>query len=314
MAKPIRNLIACAIAVVLFCTGCVTNNYETFYVDTPGEREIKSVHGDALVILKAVKTQDDVIGLIEEGYVWSGISSFDGPYTPSSCAADVAERHGAALVLFDVRLRETNQHASVMYQPFYSTGTGISPTDALPLVYRQHLQRQYDREKKEEELADRKYEAERRARFSRKGWFFWMTTYSLDEEAAKYPDEESDPHYYNILVGGANAAGEGFTALSALPFGVFAKGDNKELFCNGEVQEIRNAIERAAKRGKNVRVFGHSWGGAVVANLAPEYPEIPFYALDPVSWTGVPDEIPRNLTIYHPRGTDDIDFPRMAQI
>ena len=87
MAKPIRNLIVCAIAVVLFCTGCVTNNYETFYVDTPGEREIKSVHGDAPVILKTVKTKEDVIGLIEEGYVWSGISSFDGPYTPSSCAA-----------------------------------------------------------------------------------------------------------------------------------------------------------------------------------------------------------------------------------
>ena len=305
---------ACAIAMLLLCMGCATNNYEKFYFDTPGEREVKSVHGDAPVILKTVKTQDDVIGLIEEGYVWSGISSFDGPYTPPSYAVDTAEKHGAALVLLDVRPRETNQHASVMYTPFYSTGTGISPTDALPLIYRQHLQSQYDREKKEAELAERKYEADRRARFSRKGRFLWMTTYSLDEEAAKYPDEESDPHYYNILVGGANAAGEGFTALSALPFGVFAKGDNKELFRNGEVQEIRNAIERAAKRGKNVRVFGHSWGGATVARLAPEYPDIPFYALDPVSWTGIPDEIPKNLTIYHPRGNDDFDYPRLAQI
>ena len=314
MTAAVKNLIPCAIAAVLLCTGCATNNYEKFYFDTPGEREIQSVHGDAPVILKAVKTKEDVIGLIEDGYVWSGISSFYGPFTPPSCAADTAEKHGAALVLLDVRLRATTQHASVLYQPFYSTGTGISPTDALPLGYNPLLQLEYDMEKKKEELADREYEADRRARFSRKGSFLWMTTYSLDEEAAKYPDEESDPHYYNILVGGANAAGEGFTALSALPFGVFAKGDNKELFCNGEVQEIRNAIERAAKRGKNVRVFGHSWGGATVARLAPEFPDIPFYALDPVSWTGIPDEIPQNLTIYHPRGTDDFDYPRLAQI
>ena len=61
-------------------------------------------------------------------------------------------------------------------------------------------------------------------------------------------------------------------------------------------------------------MFGHSWGGATVARLASEYPDIPFYALDPVSWTGVLDEIPKNLTIYHPRGTDDFDYPRLAQI
>ena len=166
----------------------------------------------------------------------------------------------------------------------------------------------------DEESAERKYEADRRARFSRKGKFFGMKTYSLDDEAAKYPNEVSDPNYYNILVGGANAAGKGFTALSGLPFGVFAKGDNKELFRNDEVGKIRKAIERAVKQGKNVRVFGHSWGGATVARLAPEYPDVQFYALDPVSWTGIPDEIPKNLTIYRPRGTKTIDVPRLAQI
>ena len=300
--------------MLLLCMGCATNNYEKFYADSHDEREIKSVHGDASVILKTVTTEEDVIRLIEDGYVRSGTSSFYGPYTPFSLAVDTAEKHGAALVLFDVKLRGTNQNASVMYLPSYSTGAALSPSVTMPLGYCPLLQREYDRTKQEKDLAERKYEADRRARFSRKGSFLWFRTYSLDEEAAKYPDEESDPHYYNILVGGANAAGEGFTALSALPFGVFAKGDNKELFRNGEVQEIRNAIERAAKRGKNVRVFGHSWGGATVAKLAPEYPDIPFYALDPVSWTGVLDEIPKNLTIYHPRGNDDFDYPRLAQI
>ena len=302
------------LAALLCCTGCITNYYEEFYVDSLGERETASAHGDASVILQTIRTEEDVIKLIESGYVRSGISSFQGPYTSFSCAVDAAEKHGAALVLFDVRLRETNHCASVMYRVPCPVGAGISPGDALPLRYSPSLQRTCDIEKKNEELAERKYEADRRARFSRKGRFLWFRTYSLDDEAIKYPDEESDPRYYNILVGGANAAGEGFSALSALPFGAFAKGDNKELFGHAEVQEIRKAIERAVRQGKNVRVFGHSWGGAVVANLAPEYPEIPFYALDPVSWTGVPDEIPRNLTIYHPRGTDDIDFPRMAQI
>ena len=314
MTAAVRNLIVCVLAVVLFCTGCVTNNYEKFYGDSCGEREIKSVHGDASVILKTATTEEDVIRLIEDGYVRSGTSSFYGPYTPPSCAADTAEKHGAALVLLDVRLKETNQHTSAMYLPSYSSGIGLSPSDTLPLGYDPLRQHEYDMEKEKAELSERKYEEDRRARFSRKGSFLWMTTYSLDEEAAKYPDEESDPHYYNILVGGANAAGEGFTALSGLPFGVFAKGDNKELFRNGEVQEIRNAVERAVKLGRNVRVFGHSWGGATVARLASEYPDIPFYALDPVSWSGVPDEIPKNLTIYHPRGTDDFDYPRLAQI
>ncbi len=314
MTNAFRILIVCAIAMLLLCTGCVTNNYEKFYADLHDEREIKSVHGDAAVILKTVTTEEDVIRLIEDGYVRSGISSFYGPYTPSSCAADTAEKHGAALVLLDVRLRDPNPHQSAMYLPSCSTGNAIPPSVTMPLGYNPLLQYEYDMEKAKIEEAERKYDADRRARFSRKGSFFGFKTYSLDGEAAKYPDEESDPHYYNILVGGANAAGEGFTALSGLPFGVLAKGDNKELFRNGEVQEIRNAIERAVKLGKCVRVVGHSWGGATVARLASEYPDIPFYALDPVSWTGVLDEIPKNLTIYHPKGTDDFDAPRLAQI
>ncbi len=301
-------------AALFSCTGCTTNNYEAFYVDSFGERELTSVHGDAPVVLKTVKTEEDVVRLVEDGYVRCGISSFFGPHAPLACAVDAAEDHGAALVLLDVRLRGTNHCPSVMYQFPYSAGAGISPCDALPLRYSPSLQSACDKAKKDEELAERVYEANRRARFSRKGSFLWFTTHSLDDEAEKYGDGESDPRYYNILVGGANAAGEGFTALSVLPFSVLAKGDNKELFCNDEVEQIRRAIERAARQGKDVRVFGHSWGGATVANLALEYPEIPFYALDPVSWTGVLDKLPKNLTLYHPRGNDDLDFPRLAQI
>ena len=193
------------LVALLCCAGCITNNYEKFYVDSLGEREVKSVHGDASVIIQTIKTEEDVVRLIEAGYVRAGTSSFYGPYAPFSRAVDTAEEHGAALVLLDVRLRETNHCASVMYRVPCSTGAGISPTDALPRRYSPSLQHECDRTKNDAESAERKYEENRRARFSRKGTFLGMTTYSLDGEAAKYPDEKIDPRYYNILVGGANA-------------------------------------------------------------------------------------------------------------
>lgn len=142
-----------------------------------------------------------------------------------------------------------------------------------------------------------------------------MRTYDLSDEAKKYPDEESDPYYHNILVGGANAAGKGFTALSALPFGVLAKGENKELFRNGEIEKIRSAIEMAQRDKKHVRVIGHSWGGADVARMAKDYPNVQFFSLDPVSWTGRVKSLPKNLTIVRPDGSrNGFDLPRGAQV
>lgn len=142
-----------------------------------------------------------------------------------------------------------------------------------------------------------------------------MRTYDLSDEAKKYPDDESDPYYHNILVGGANAAGKGFTALSALPFGVLAKGENKELFRNGEIDKIRAAIEKAQRDKKHVRVIGHSWGGADVARMAKDYPGVQFFALDPVSWTGRVKRLPKNLTIVRPDGSmNGFDLPRGAQV
>ena len=115
-------------ALLVSCTGCLTNNYEKFYVAFAEVHNIESTHGDAPVILKTVTTEDDVLDLIEEGYVPSGTSAFTGPYTPFSCAVDTAEKHGAALVLLDVRFRETQQYTSVMYLPSYSTTYGCGKT------------------------------------------------------------------------------------------------------------------------------------------------------------------------------------------
>ena len=113
------------------------------------------------------------------------------------------------------------------------------------------------------------------------------------------PDYQ-DPYYHNILVGGANAAGKGLGGISYLPFGVLANGSNHELFRHNQQDKIKNAIQNALANGKHPRVFGHSWGGSTVANMAKEFPGVPFHALDSVSWTHVLESIPGNLTIYRP--------------
>lgn len=129
--------------------------------------------------------------------------------------------------------------------------------------------------------------------------------YTLDDTAKKYADRYfvSDPYYHNILVGGANAGGSGIKGLSSLPFGVLAKGDNKALFRNGEIDKIKKEIVGALEAGKHPRVIGHSWGGADVANLAKYFPGVPFIALDPVSWKNNIEKSPDNLTVFLPEDT-----------
>lgn len=101
--------------------GCLTNHYDKFYVDTQGDKIIESIHGNAPVEIRTTTTEDDVINLIEDGYVSIGYSSFTGPYTPLSLAVDTAEEKGAALVLMDIRYNKTEQYTSVMYLPSTST-------------------------------------------------------------------------------------------------------------------------------------------------------------------------------------------------
>jgi len=107
--------------LLMLCTGCLTNNYERYFVGFSEEREMAPVNNDAPVLLRRVIAEEDVIGIIEDGYVAIGASSFRGPYTPYSFAVDTAKKHGAALVLLDVRFKEKKQYTSVMYLPSYST-------------------------------------------------------------------------------------------------------------------------------------------------------------------------------------------------
>lgn len=110
-----------SVVAILLLAGCLTNNYEKFYVDTEHERNIQSIHGKTPIELKTATTEEDVINLIEDGYIPIGHSSFTAPYTPMSLAVDTAEKHGAALVLLDIRFKEAQQYTSVMFLPSTST-------------------------------------------------------------------------------------------------------------------------------------------------------------------------------------------------
>jgi len=118
--RLVKILLCSVLSACCFC-GCLTNHYETYYVDTEGARKVTSIHGAAPVIVKPTTTEEDVLRLMEDGYVASGVSSFYGPYTPMSLAVDTATKHGAALVLLDVRFKEEKQYTSVMYLPSFST-------------------------------------------------------------------------------------------------------------------------------------------------------------------------------------------------
>lgn len=103
------------------CCGCLTNYYEKNYVDTQGGKVIKSIQSAAPVEIRTATTEEDVLDLIEDGYVSIGHSSFIAPYTSLSLAVDTAEEKGADLVLIDIRYKSTEQYTSVMYLPSTST-------------------------------------------------------------------------------------------------------------------------------------------------------------------------------------------------
>lgn len=107
--------------LLLPCVGCLTNHYEKFYVDLENGKGIHSIHGNAPVELRTATSEEDVVNLMEDGYLQIGLSSFTAPYTPMSLAVDTAEDRGAALALVDIKYKETEEYTSVMVLPSTST-------------------------------------------------------------------------------------------------------------------------------------------------------------------------------------------------
>lgn len=108
------------IGLGLSLAGCCTNRYEKFYVDLAHGSTARG-QKDAPVILKTPTTEDEVVAMIENGYEPIGLSAFSGLYTPFSLAVDTAEKHGADLVLLDIKYKTTETYTSIVYLPSYST-------------------------------------------------------------------------------------------------------------------------------------------------------------------------------------------------
>lgn len=109
------------LSALFVCYGCLTNHYERYYVST-GDSALDGFGGrDANVELRVATTEDDVLDLMEQGYVSVGYSSFVAPYTAMSMAVDTARKHGASLALIDIRYKETKKYTSVIFLPSTST-------------------------------------------------------------------------------------------------------------------------------------------------------------------------------------------------
>lgn len=108
-------------AVLFSCSGCLTNYYEKYYVPTGNCASSESPNDNGAVDLRVATTEDDVLDLMEQGYVSIGYSSFTAPYTALSMVVDTARKHGVTLALTDIRYKETQKYTSVMFLPSTST-------------------------------------------------------------------------------------------------------------------------------------------------------------------------------------------------
>ena len=113
-----------ALLILIALTGCMTNYYEEYYVSRDNsyfDALDAIVQPNESVALKIATSEEDAIDIIEEGYLPIGVSSFLSDYNGMTCAVDTAEKHGAQLILFDIKFKETKNYTSVIFLPSTST-------------------------------------------------------------------------------------------------------------------------------------------------------------------------------------------------
>lgn len=117
--------------------GCMTNLYEQHYHDKERSyvNALSAVDVREDIILKIAVSEDDVLSLMEDGFLPIGSSSFLAPYSPMVCAIDTAEDHGAQAVLFDIKFKETKEYQSIIYLPSYSTSYTYGNVNATAYSY-----------------------------------------------------------------------------------------------------------------------------------------------------------------------------------
>ena len=131
-----NKIIGFSFLVVL--AGCMTNHYKEYYrsKDNSYYADLQAIKipGQS-VELKIASTEEDVINIIEDGYLPIGVSSFLSAYNGMTCAVDTAEKHGAQLILFDIKFKETQNYTSVVFLPSTSTSYTHGTINATAYSY-----------------------------------------------------------------------------------------------------------------------------------------------------------------------------------
>ena len=110
--------------ILMVIAGCMTNHYEEYYVskDNSYFEALNAIESsDQSIVLKVATSEEDVVDIIEAGYLPIGVSSFLSEYNGMTCAVDTAEKHGAQLILFDIKFKKTKNYTSVLFLPTTST-------------------------------------------------------------------------------------------------------------------------------------------------------------------------------------------------
>ncbi len=111
--------------VMLMFSGCISNEYENHYAPYAPYRALMSqfppCEKSEKIKLRPAISENDVLDVLERGYVPFGQSSFEGVHCPWFCAIDCAEEMGADLVLIDEKFKEKESYTSVLFLPTTST-------------------------------------------------------------------------------------------------------------------------------------------------------------------------------------------------
>lgn len=103
------------LALLLFCSACVSNHYESFYSPLPRNEFLFEQRSPKVI---EIVDQDQLDALMKnDDFILIGTSLFYQLWTPRSLAIECAKKHGASLVAVGYTIGETVKSESVEYHP-----------------------------------------------------------------------------------------------------------------------------------------------------------------------------------------------------
>ena len=130
-----------------------------------------------------------------------------------------------------------------------------------------------------------------------------------------YSQKNFAPQNSRSLLIGVGGYGEGNGGMGARYFDWMRDKPNTLFLRHDESDRLRDILNAARQSKIPAVVMGHSYGGASVANLAHEYPEVFFVATDPVSRFKEFKDVTRDNLMYQmPRSIDPLRHPEYGNI